>query len=229
MGILKATVREVSAAVRCGVRMTLRGRDGSRKRGLNPTHLSQHQTSKSPTIFLHGDFHNATAFYSLSEHLRDQGVGPLYTIEYSGLDDGLDQLDALIAQIRTHYARWGVHDITVNLVGHSMGGIVAAEFLRRSPDKVQRVITVGSRLKPTGALTFAYRSSRAAIAHLHAWLDQHRSRLPLYNIAAGRDWLVPRDAALAGCPTRHTLVRGVSHLSLLYAKETATRLTHLLS
>ena len=228
MGRFRASAREVGAAVRSGVKMALRGRYGERRRGLNPSYLTEQQSSKAPTIFLHGDFHNATAFYTLSERLRDHGVGPLYVIEYSDLEDGLAQIDALLGQIQTHYARWDVHDVAVNLVGHSMGGIVAAEFMRRSPEKVRKVITVGSRLKPVGAITFAYKKSRDVIAGLYRWLDEHRARLPLYNIAAGRDWLVPQEAALAGCPTRQTVVEGTSHLSVLYAKETTDRIASLL-
>jgi len=228
MGLMKASAREVSAAVRSGLKMALRGRHGERRRGLNPIHLTEQQASKTPTILLHGDFHNATAFHSLSERLREHGVGPLYVIEYSNLEEGIAQLDTLIGQIRTHYHRWDVQDVRVNLVGHSMGGIVATEYMRRSPEKVGKVITVGSRLKPVGSLTFAYRRSRHAIAHLHGWLNENH-HLPLYNIAAGRDWLVPKEAALATCPTRHTVVHGTSHLSVLYAKETTDRIAKILS
>ncbi len=228
MGRLKASAREVSAAVRSGVQMVLRGRRGEERRGLNPSHLSEHQSTKTPTILLHGDFHNATAFYSLSERLREHNVGPLYVIEYSNLEDGLIKIQAIIDTIRAQYGRWDVPDVRVNLVGHSKGGIVAAEFMRRSPEQVDKVITVGSRIKPVGLLTFAYKKSRHALAGLHGWLNANH-HLPLYNIAAGRDWLVPQEAVLAGCPSRHTIVHGTSHLSVLYAKETIQRIADILA
>lgn len=228
MGRLKASAREVSAAVRSGVKMALRGRRGEERRGLNPSHLTENQSTKTPTILLHGDFHNATAFYTLSERLREHNVGPLYVIEYSDLEDGLIKTQSMIDTIRAQYGRWEVEDVRVNLVGHSMGGIVAAEFMRRSPQQVNKVITVGSRLKPVGSLTLAYKKSRHALAGLHGWLSANH-HLPLYNIAAGRDWLVPKEAVLAGCPTRHTVVHGTSHLSVLYAKETTDRIAKILS
>ncbi len=50
-------------------------------------------------------------------------------------ENGIAQINTLIERIRTHYTRWDVQDVAVNLVGHSTGGIVAAEFMRRSPTK----------------------------------------------------------------------------------------------
>lgn len=225
MSRFEAAKREISAALRCGARMAM----GRKRRGLNPRRLTPEQARKSPTILLHGVLHNSTAWHGLSDDLHAQGVGPLFAINYSGLEDGLSELEKTLETIRSQYSAWGVDDVTVNLVGHSMGGIVAAEFMRRSPDKVRRVITIGSRLKPTGAFKLAYLRSRTAIDHIYAWVEHNRSTLPLYNIAAKHDWLVPPDAALAGCATRQTVVAGTSHLSLLYAPETTERIASLLN
>ncbi len=208
--MLSVAYKELKACIRAGVNMAMGRREGR----VNPKSLDEKDVERTPTIFIHGQGHDASAWHGLDDEIK----GPIYAIDYQGMRDGLQVLEGAVRRIRGEYARNGIENVQVNLVGHSLGGIIAAEFLRLHPEMVKGVITVGSRLKPMGKV--GYEGIRTHLNMLQGWLEHSKGNIPLFNVAASHDWLVPQEAVLVGASKWQRVMPKTSHLSVLYSKDT---------
>ena len=97
-----------------------------------------------PIIVLHGYAMNRANFMVLAHRLRKAGLGPVYGFEYWTLGRvaaGARQLGWFVDEVR---AATGTDK--VDLIGHSMGGIVARYYvaLAGGHAAVEHVITIGS-------------------------------------------------------------------------------------
>src|SRR5262245_29023801 len=97
-----------------------------------------------PIIVLHGYAMNRANFVPLAYRLGRAGLGPIFGFEYWTLGRvaaGARQLGWFVDEVR---ARTGAAD--VDLVGHSMGGVVARYYvaLAGGDPYVHRVVTLGS-------------------------------------------------------------------------------------
>ncbi len=95
-----------------------------------------------PVVFVHGYFQNRVDFLYLARALGKAGLGPFYGINYP-----------FLASVRSNAARLArfcdrVREETgapeVDLVCHSMGGLVALEMLKDKVPRVRRCITVAT-------------------------------------------------------------------------------------
>lgn len=104
---------------------------------------------KNPILLIHGYGMNAGCFSYLKYCLKKNGVGPIYSINLGGaclsIDDYAKQVSAKMDQINLN------HSGKVTIIGHSMGGIVAARYLANCQDKdhIEQLITLGSPLQGT--------------------------------------------------------------------------------
>jgi len=97
-----------------------------------------------PIIVLHGYAMNRANFVALALRLRKAGLGPVYGFEYWTLGRvaaGARQLGWFVDEV---LASTGAAE--VDLVGHSMGGVVARYYitLHGGDERVHNVITLGS-------------------------------------------------------------------------------------
>ena len=111
-----------------------------------------------PVILLHGYAMNRANFLPLAYRLARAGLGPIYGFEYWTLGRvaaGARQLGWFVDQVRD---ATGASE--VDLVGHSMGGVVARYYVTFAggDDVVHRVITLGSPHAGTDV-------SRAGVGH----------------------------------------------------------------
>ncbi|WP_417547330.1 alpha/beta fold hydrolase [Marinobacter segnicrescens] len=102
-----------------------------------------------PVIMLHGWLDNSLSFCRLAPGLRQ--LGPLWAIDHAGHGHSdhrpegqgymlADYVSDVAELLETHFSD---HE-TVDLVGHSLGGIVALLFAAAFPEKVRRLVMIDS-------------------------------------------------------------------------------------
>lgn len=113
-----------------------------------------------PVILIHGFGQSRTNFLLLAHRLRVAGLGPLVGFEYWSLGKvqrAAEALGRLVAEIK---AQTGAE--RVDLVGHSMGGIVGRYYVTAlgGADDVEHLVTIGTPHSGTPAASFGLGAPR---------------------------------------------------------------------
>lgn len=178
----------------------------------------------TPVVLVHGIVHNRTAFTVIRRALTRRGYGRVTTVNYSPLTtdvaDAAERLGRHVERIcdRTGYDR-------VNVIGHSLGGIIARYWVqRRGGDRrVATLVTLGSphrgttlaRLLPL-PVTRQLRPGSGVIRELAA---PTRARCRVVSVWSDRDEIVvPAHHGRLEHPdldVTNVAIHGVGHLALL--------------
>ncbi|MCB1135190.1 MAG: hypothetical protein KDK78_02875 [Chlamydiia bacterium] len=193
--------------------------------GVNPQCLSQEQLSKRPVIFLHGCFANQGCWRPLLKDLSKAPLGPFFSFNYSGIEQGLDRLQQTLEQVQQLYTRHGVPEVEVDLVGHSLGAITSAYYALLHTHalppglRIRRVISVAGRLRiQETSWDFPYRDIRGFIDQIHESYIEGEHDLDLHVVAGSADRLVPIESVcIHDDPTRTLVVPNRGHLAVLYS------------
>lgn len=101
-----------------------------------------------PVVLVHGYMHNRIAFVGLGRALAKRGLGPIFAINYpwfASVESNARRLRAFVERVLAE-----THAPHVDLVCHSMGGLVAIELLRTSVERDPPSCVAASRLlRPT--------------------------------------------------------------------------------
>jgi pimeloyl-ACP methyl ester carboxylesterase len=97
---------------------------------------------KQPIVLVHGYTQNRVDFIYLSAALRRRGLGPVFAFNYWSFGDIRKSAERLAAFARGVAKETGVP--AVDLVCHSMGGLVARQCVRIAPGVVRRMVTIAS-------------------------------------------------------------------------------------
>lgn len=97
-----------------------------------------------PVIFVHGYFQNRADFIALARAARRANLGPLYGWNYnwtSGVETCARRLAAFVEAVCRETGK-----PQVALVAHSLGGVIALEYLATpaGAERVARCVTIGS-------------------------------------------------------------------------------------
>lgn len=99
-----------------------------------------------PIVFVHGYMHNRVGFIGLTRLLAQRGLGPFYGINYpwwSSIPKNARRLERYVARVCEE-----TRSPVVDLVCHSMGGLVAMEMMRSAARKedlrVRRCVTIAT-------------------------------------------------------------------------------------
>lgn len=106
----------------------------------------------TPIVLVHGYFHNRSAFLAMSRTLRRAGFSYVHTMNYNPLSAGMPALaERLGEEVQRVLDATGAEQ--VQIVGHSMGGIVARDYVQSfgGDEHVDTVITLGSPHRGTHA------------------------------------------------------------------------------
>lgn len=106
----------------------------------------------TPIVLVHGYFHNRSAFLAMSRTLRRAGFSYVHTMNYNPLSAGMPALaERLGEEVQRVLDATGAEQ--VQIVGHSMGGIVARDYVQSfgGDELVDTVITLGSPHRGTHA------------------------------------------------------------------------------
>lgn len=116
--------------------------------------LGPQRRGPRPIVMLHGYAQGRGSFAVLAERLRRAGLGPLVGFEYwtmAKVERSAARLARLVARVR---ADTGAP--RVDLVGHSMGGVVARAYVawHGGGEVVRNLVTLGSPHRGTRAARF---------------------------------------------------------------------------
>jgi triacylglycerol esterase/lipase EstA (alpha/beta hydrolase family) len=177
--------------------------------------------AQRPVLLVHGVLVNDGVWLSLRRFLASNGVAAIYAINYgpplADIEWFAEQLHARIEEIR---AATGAERVV--LLAHSMGGLVARAYLRRSgAARVAKLITIGA---PHHGSMLAWTFPGACLAQMrpgNAWLtDLNRDEngaapVPTTSIWSRHDSMVaPQASSVLGNAENIALV-GIAHNALL--------------
>lgn len=187
--------------------------------GLNPKKIKKEQASKNAILLLPGNYHNQSAFLCLAKHLKNKGLGPIYTVNLnSGPLTEKDRaiLEEKIFEIERQYARYQKKP-TIDLVGHSRGAEMAfCMGMERKNWKIdQGVLTIDAGPKSLkigkvirlGLSTSPKYRKKVAKEYLES----------IYEIDAAWDLICKKDE-ISDQRASHRYLASCGHLGLLYDK-----------
>jgi triacylglycerol esterase/lipase EstA (alpha/beta hydrolase family) len=182
-----------------------------------------------PVLLLHGVGCNAGVWTGMRRHLEARGLGPVYALSYgpplAPIGHFADQVAVKIAAIA---AATGAAQVV--LIGHSMGGLVARDYLRRhSGAAVRRLVTIGTphhgsmhAWLMTGHALAQMRPANAWLAELNAGARASTS-VPMVSIWSWHDSMVTPQTSSRIASGENVILTGVAHNALLDHREVWAR------
>jgi triacylglycerol lipase len=172
-----------------------------------------------PVVLVHGYSQNRANFLGLARALNRADVGPIYGFNYPWMgcvSANADRLERFVDQV---LAETGAE--RVDLVCHSLGGLVALEYTARESARVRRCVTVAS---PHAGVAWRGPILGYCATQLRsgcAFLTERSARavaIPCLSIYSTHDNVVhPHNtSSLAARGGRDVVVNDVGHLTILF-------------
>jgi len=177
--------------------------------------------SGRPIILLHGLGMNRTNWLWLGGRLSAAGLGPLYGTTYFSpqtIERSAQKLQAFVAGV---LAREGPEDGRVDIVAHSMGGVVARYFIEKLGGSAQvgRLITIGSPHRGTLLGRMGLVPGARQLAHGSSFYDHiadYSTEVAYTSVWSRADALVaPPESASIEPVGRDFVFTDLGHLSML--------------
>lgn len=197
--------------------------------------LPQRKTARkqTPIIFLHGLFHNRSCWFWLQRCLARQGIAPLVSFNLNTWRDLETLTERLAKQVDSLRLRLGVDK--VHLVGHSMGGLIARNYiqLRGGAEKVESCLTIGTPHSGSRLAPFALSPLGKILVPGSEFLQRLNAApvpgtITFCTIYSRHDNMVLPHALARFSKGRNIELDGVGHSGLLYDRRTAQALCEFL-
>jgi triacylglycerol lipase len=193
--------------------------------------LPRDPVTRPPVIFVHGLYHNRTAWFFYLHWFRRWGWRHLKAITLRGKFRSVAEHATTLTRVVDEVLRQ-TGSTKVDLVGHSMGGLIIRAFLAEAPnqDAVRTVVTLGTPHAGSKLAVFAVGKARRDLlpgSPLLVSLNAHGVQAPryghLYAIYSMVDNMVlPYESAMAGGNGVTSLETGpINHVGLLFSRGTA--------
>jgi triacylglycerol esterase/lipase EstA (alpha/beta hydrolase family) len=192
--------------------------------------LSPGSADRTPIIFVHGLYHNHTAWYLYLRWFRRWGWNQMTAVNLRGKFRSIqDFAHTLKKEVERVVAE--TDSTQVDLVGQSMGGLVIRSYLAESSarGKVRRVVTLGSPHAGTKLAVFglgkAAREMLPGSAFLqtlnqHAQIPESGRFCAIYTIVD--NMILPNESAkLTWDGVKNLETKRVNHIGLVFCKHTA--------
>lgn len=182
------------------------------------------RAARTPIVLVHGWVDNRSVFTMLRRQLRRRGFDTVVTMNYSVFTNDVPRAAARLADLVERLCNETGSE-TVQIVGHSMGGLVARYYVQRlgGDVRVDTVATLGTPHAGTRAANLfvgkalaQLRPGSPVVAELAEPAPGCRTRF----VAVWSDldaMVVPKESARLDHPdlvATNVLVRGVGHQSL---------------
>jgi len=175
-----------------------------------------------PVIFVHGYAQNRVGFVGMARALAGRGFGPLYGFNYpwfSSITANAGRLGRFIEQVKR-----ASHCEQVDLVCHSMGGLIALEHLKGGQGLVRRCVTVAS---PHGGVVWPGPIPGSCGPQLRSGgeyvrdASNHALSTEVLSIYSTHDNIVhpPASSMLAARGGQDLAIAGGGHMALLFHDE----------
>jgi pimeloyl-ACP methyl ester carboxylesterase len=186
---------------------------------------------RTPIVFIHGLYHNRTAWYLYLRWFRKWGWQHVKAINLTGKFRSIEDYTQILArEIDEILAETGRSE--ADLVGHSMGGLIIRSYLTENSAKakVRKVVTLGSphagsKLGVFGVGTAVKEMLPGSpfLVALNQAEIQVRKGSGFYSIYSIVDNMVlPNESAiLTGGGVKNIETRTVNHVGLVFCKHTA--------
>lgn len=172
-----------------------------------------------PIVFVHGYFQNRADFVWLARVLRREGFGPLYGVNYWSFGP-VERSARVVARFAEEVRK--AHGVEkVDLVCHSLGGLVAAEIARTHPNLVRRCVTIASPhagIAWPGPIMGGVGRQMRSDGEWMSERSQSRWEVPLLSIYSTHDNIVYpwRTSSRASVGGRDLLIEGPGHFAILF-------------
>jgi pimeloyl-ACP methyl ester carboxylesterase len=189
-----------------------------------------------PIVFVHGYMQNRVGFIGLARSLARKGLGPMYGFNYPWfvpITSNAKRLERFVERICKETG-----SRAVDLVCHSMGGLVALEMMREEAAheilKVRRCVTIAS---PHAGVTWRgplLGIGAGSLRRGSKFLEAHAAApvtVPVLSVYSTHDNVVhPKESSsLALRGGRDVEVEDLAHLSILFAPEVAAHVAAFLA
>jgi triacylglycerol lipase len=182
------------------------------------------QRGETPVLLLHGLFVNQSCWFWFKRRLRQHGFKNIVTINLSSWHSEEALTELLAKRIDELRHQLGVNK--VHLVGHSMGGMIARNYvqLRGGHDKVETLVCLGSPHQGSKLATFSTDPLGKLLVPDSDFLQRLNSapipeNIQLTNIYTNKDNMVlPNSNNHLSWGTAVEL-DGMGHTALIYRKE----------
>lgn len=223
--VLGTLLIETGPALRAGFSCPASWKNHFNYYDMNPKVVTSEKSKQRPILLIHGNYHNQSAWLSLSKKLKYQNLGPVFTVNLPNgalCDKDFEITHKKINEIKELYNKLGMEDIKIDLIGHSRGGIVSTclstgmyvESLSPNnhkegrdwgslKDTIGKVITIGNATHENGMNFFKKFNPEYLVRR--------------YEIIGKYDILTTNPSLL---DQGHQITVETGHLGLLYSPET---------
>lgn len=177
--------------------------------------------NQTPVLLLHGLFDNQASWFWFKHQLKNRGITNVVTLNLSSWHSEEVLTELLSKRVDELRHRLGVNK--VHLVGHSMGGIIARNYiqLRGGESKVEHLICLGSPHAGSRLATFSIAPLGKHLIPGSAFMQRLNStplpeQVATTNIYTKKDNMVlPNDSCVLN-GARNIELDGMGHTSLIY-------------
>lgn len=192
--------------------------------------LAPGPAERTPIIFVHGLYHNYTAFYLYLRWFKKWGWQHMKAVNLPGKFKSIQDFGGILNEKVEEVLR-ETGSNQVDLVGHSMGGLVIRSYLANNPvtAKVRRVVTLGSPHAGTKLAVLGVGKAAKEMIPGSPFLEELNRELQLPE--SGRicaiytiidNLVLPNESAkLTGDGAENVETRIVNHVGLPFCKHTA--------
>ncbi len=188
--------------------------------------------NNSPILLVHGYLHNKSGFALLHWRLREENLGPIYSLNLTPPFSSIEHFASLVKERAAEIEKeTGKKELII--IGHSMGGVVAAFYAEYiAPEgKVSDIITIASPLKGTplaylgvGACCRQMQINSDLIRALYQRI-KHNRQLRYHHMSSKVDSIVPASYGLIGeYLERERIYPDISHAGFFFSKKVASQI-----
>jgi triacylglycerol esterase/lipase EstA (alpha/beta hydrolase family) len=186
----------------------------------------QRAGTQVPVLLVHGFTCNAAVWAWLAPELRRRGYA-VFTVNLEPIHAPIDSYAAAVAAAveRLSAATGGGK---VAIVGHSMGGLVARAYLRKSGGRsVATLVTLGTPHHGTALAPFGFGRNAFEMRRTSAWLGGLRAfeeggwPAPVTSIYSYHDNLVAPQTSSELAGATNVPLGGLGHMTLLFSPRVA--------
>ena len=190
--------------------------------------LPESSPSRTPIVFVHGYFHNRSAWVKYFRWLKKEGFTHLLALDLKGKFNGIEkyakQLEKEVEKLTEKY-----EVNKVDIVAHSMGGLVSRYYIQKlgGSKKVRKLVTLGTPHNGTKVAVFVLGKARPQMLPGSNFLEEISIKdsgslggTELTVLYSDADFMiVPSDLARVNAEgIENRCVGLISHIGFIYNK-----------
>ncbi|CDZ79528.1 acetoin dehydrogenase E2 subunit dihydrolipoyllysine-residue acetyltransferase [Candidatus Rubidus massiliensis] len=184
----------------------------------------QKESNHPPILLIHGFLHNSSAWVWFRRQLIKQGFTNIFTINLGYPFSTMEEFASKVKDLRNDISQI-CDDNRLILIGHSMGGIVAAQSALDKPEGIEKIITIGSPFDGAYSACLLSMICDTQMKFHSEYMQKMYENLrfqnfPIFHIGTKNDLIVrPLESAFhTPNPTKTLQVEGEGHISMVFSQ-----------